>query len=127
MMYVCMYCSEVITDTAVIVWAAGSMKLSRVRLSVRPSVYPIIWPPYAAAPGSLLCARRLGDIDRLLHDWRLAGHASSVTLSADVGSWTLYTSGLDWTRVRQEKKRKKAVFRRHKVTEKRNRLLSYIS
>jgi len=92
MMYVCMYCSEVITDTAVIV-----------RLSVRPSVYPIIWPPHAAAPGSLLCARRLGDIDRLLHDWRLAGHASSVTLSADVGSWTLHTSGLDWTRVRQEK------------------------
>jgi len=34
----------------------------------------------------LLLARRPGDIDRLLHDWCAAANASSVTLSAGVGS-----------------------------------------
>jgi len=38
-----------------------------VRLSVCPSVCHIIRAPHAAAAGLLLCARRAGDIDRLLH------------------------------------------------------------
>ena len=45
-------------------------------------------PPNAAAAGLLLCARRAGDIDQLLHGRRSAANASSVTLSAAVGSWT---------------------------------------
>ena len=68
-------------DTARIVCAAGSMKLSRVRLSVRPSVFlfvrPIIRPPHAVAAGLLLWARLLGNIDRLLHGRRSATHAST--------------------------------------------------
>ena len=37
------------------------------RPSVCLSVCPIIRPPHSAAAGLLLCARRAGDIDRLLH------------------------------------------------------------
>ena len=61
-----------------------------VRLSVRVSVClsHIIRPPHAHAAGSLLWGRRAEDIDRLLHDRRAAATASSVTLSAGVGSWT---------------------------------------
>ena len=67
-------------------WRAGSMKLSGVRLSVCPSIRPIIRSPHAAAAGLLLWARRPGDIDRLLHDRRSAANASSVTSSADAAS-----------------------------------------
>jgi len=53
----------------------------------RPSVFPVIRPPHPAVVGLLLWARRAGDIDRLLlHDRRAAATASSVALSADVGS-----------------------------------------
>ena len=60
------------------------MKLSGVRLSL--SVRSIIRSPQAAAAGLLLWARRPGDIDRLPHGRRSAANASSVMLSADVGS-----------------------------------------
>jgi len=54
---------------------------------VRPSVFPVIRPPHPAVVGLLLWARRAGDVDRLLlHDRRAAATASSVALSADVGS-----------------------------------------
>ena len=46
---------------------AGSMKRSDVRLSVCPSVCPITRQPHSAGAGLLLCARRTGDTDRLLH------------------------------------------------------------
>ena len=76
-------------DTARTVCAAGSMKLSSVRLSVRPSVFlfvrPIIRSARAVATGLLLRARLPGNIDRLLHGLRSATNASSVTLSAGVG------------------------------------------
>jgi len=49
-------------DTARIECGAGSMKLSGVRLSVRPII----------AAGLLLWARRPGDVDRLLHGRRLS-------------------------------------------------------
>ena len=62
------------------------MKLPGVRPSVRLSVHPIIWPPYAAAACLLLCARRAEDIDRCLHAATTAANASSVTLSADAES-----------------------------------------
>ena len=58
---------------------AGSMKLSSVRLSV----YPITRPPQSAAAGLLLLAQWPWDINRLLHGWRSAPNASSVTLSAE--------------------------------------------
>ena len=69
-------------------------------VSVRPSVCPsvcfIYRPLHAAAAGSLLWARRAGDIDR--QRWPLgaaAANASSVTLSADVGScWKLLSPEL---------------------------------
>ena len=51
----------------------GSMKLSGVRPSVRPSVCPF-QPPHAAAAGLLLWVRRA------------AANAGTVTLLADVGS-----------------------------------------
>ena len=66
--------------------------------SVRPSVCPTIRPgspPYPTAAGLLLCARRVGDIDRLLHGRRnsssaaarrLSANASSVAFTAGVGS-----------------------------------------
>jgi len=57
------------------------MKRSGVRLTVCPI---IIRPPHAAAAGLLLCARRAGDIDRLLHGRRSAANASSVTFTAGV-------------------------------------------
>jgi len=57
------------------------MKLSSVRPYVCPSV-----PSFGRRTLLLLWARRPGDIDRLLHGRRLAASASSVTLSADVGS-----------------------------------------
>jgi len=44
------------------------MQLSDVRLSVCP-----IRSPHVAAAGLLLWARKLGDIDRLLHGWRAGG------------------------------------------------------
>ena len=50
------------------------MQLSGVRPSVCLSVCPIR-PPHAAAAGLLLWARRLGDIDRLLHGRRSAAAA----------------------------------------------------
>ena len=56
------------------------------RPSVCLSVRPVIRSPLAVAAGLLLWARRPGDIDRLLHGRRSAASASSVTLSADVGS-----------------------------------------
>jgi len=46
------------------------MKLSGVRLSVRPSVPPIVLPPHAAAAGLLLWARWAEDVDQLLHTGR---------------------------------------------------------
>jgi len=58
------------------------------RPSVCPSVRPNSRPLNAAAASLLLWARRTGNVDRLLHGWRSAANASSVTLSADVGSWT---------------------------------------
>ena len=78
-----------IFDTARIIGlrGAGSVKLSSVRLSaclsVRPSICPIIRPPLASATSLLW---RPGDVDRLQHGRRSAANASSVTLSADVGS-----------------------------------------
>ena len=48
-----------------VVCGAGSMYLSGVHLSVRPSVCLFIFPPHAVAAGLLLCARRAGDIDGL--------------------------------------------------------------
>jgi len=75
----------IIVDTASIVCGAGSMKLSSVRLSV----CPIIWPPHAAAAGLLHWARRPGDIDRLLHGRRPAANASSVSLSVDTDLFLL--------------------------------------
>jgi len=71
-----------IIDTARTVCGAVSMKLSGVCLSVCLSVRPSNYT--AAAASLLLWARRAGDIDRLLHSRR--SNASSVTLSADVGS-----------------------------------------
>jgi len=68
------------------------MKLLTVRLSVclsvRPSVRPSVPPSHhSAAAGLLLWARHPRDINRLLHGRRsAAANASSVTLSADVGS-----------------------------------------
>ena len=63
------------------------------RISVCPTVYPyvclIIWQPHAAVANLLLWARRAGDIDRWLHGQRSAATASSITLSAGVGSWTV--------------------------------------
>ena len=57
------------------------------RPSVCLSVRSIIWPLRAAVAGLLLWARQPGDIDhQLLHGRRSAASASSVTLSADVGS-----------------------------------------
>jgi len=56
--------------------------------SVRLSVCPIYRPLCAAAAGLLLWARSARGIDRLLHGRRSAANASSVTLSADAGSWT---------------------------------------
>ena len=64
-----------------------SMVYETVRLlSVCPSVSPIIRSSHAAAAGLLLWAQQEGDIDRLLHGRRSAANASSITLSADVGS-----------------------------------------
>jgi len=59
-----------------------------VRLSFRLSHHA---PAHAAAAGLLLCARRAGDIDRLLHGGaqqqrRSALDAGNVTLLADVRS-----------------------------------------
>ena len=63
------------------------------RISFCPTVYPyvclIIWQPHAAVANLLLWARRAGDIDRWLHGQRSAATASSITLSAGVGSWTV--------------------------------------
>jgi len=80
-----------IVDTAPIACAAGSMKLLTVRLSVclsvPPSLRPIIRLQHAVAAGLLLWARHPRDINRMLHGRRsAAANASSVTLSADVGS-----------------------------------------
>ena len=59
---------RVITDTAGIVCAVGSIKRSSVRPSVRPSarlsVCPSYWPLQQRAAGLLLWARRARDIDR---------------------------------------------------------------
>jgi len=64
-----------------------SMVYETVRLlSVCPSVSPITRPSHAAAAGLLLWAQQEGDIDRLLRGRRSAANASSITLSADVGS-----------------------------------------
>jgi len=46
-----------------------------VRPSVRLSVCPIIRTPHSTATGLLLCARRTGNIDRLLHNRRSAAAA----------------------------------------------------
>jgi len=54
--------------------------------SVRPSVCPTYQPLQQRAAGLLLWARRPRNIDRLLHSRRSAATASSVTLSAGVGS-----------------------------------------
>jgi len=58
-------------------------------VSIRLSIRPL----QQRAAGLLLCARRVGDIDRLLHGRRrssssraAAANAGSATLSADVGS-----------------------------------------
>jgi len=59
--------------------------------SVCPSVCPIYRPLQQRVAGLLLWARRTKDIHRLLHGRRSAATASSVTLSADVGSWTQTT------------------------------------
>jgi len=65
-----------------------------VRLSVCPTIRPGS-PPYSTAAGLLLCARLVGDIDRLLHGRRnsssaaarrLSANASSVAFTAGVGS-----------------------------------------
>ena len=63
-----------------------------IRLSLRLSVCPICRPLHAAATGLLLWARRAGDIRRWRRSSgvsaarRSSANASSVTLSADVGS-----------------------------------------
>ena len=69
------------------------MKLSGVRLSVRPSVClsvcVVIRLRHADAAGLLLWARRPADIDRLLHGRRsAAANANSATSPADVGGLT---------------------------------------
>jgi len=67
----------IIIGTAGIVMRAGCVTETELRLSVCP-----IRPPYAAAAGLLLWARRVEDIDRLLHGRR--ENAGSAMLSADV-------------------------------------------
>jgi len=62
---------------------AGSMKRSRIRLSVCP-----IRLPHAPASGLLLWAQLPGDIDRLLHGWRAGGHQQpqcSMACSSNCG------------------------------------------
>jgi len=93
-----------IIDNARTVCGAGSTRGSGVRLSVRPTIRPGS-PPYSTAAGLLLCARLVGDIDRLLHGRRnsssaaarrLSANASSVAFTAGVGSWT-QTCSSSWT------------------------------
>ena len=50
--------------------------------------FPIIQPQHVAALNLLLWALQPGDIDQLLHSRHLAGNTSSVTLTANVESWT---------------------------------------
>jgi len=74
------------------------MKLLVICASVCLSVCPIVRSPQAAVAGLLLWARRVADIDRLLHGWwsalnsssatawHAAANVGSATVSADVGS-----------------------------------------
>jgi len=72
----------IIVDTAWVVHGAGLIKLSSIHPSVCPSHHS------ATVAGLLLWARQPGDISRFLHGRCSAANASSVTLWADVGSWT---------------------------------------
>ena len=54
-----------IIDTARIICGAGSVGNGRV--SVCPSVCPVVRPLHASTANMLLWARQAGDIDRILH------------------------------------------------------------
>jgi len=76
-------CVNCVVDTSYILCGIGSVKLPTVRLSVRRIIIRL---PHAAAAGLLLWARRRGDIDRLLHDYRCS--AGSKCEQRHVVSWT---------------------------------------
>jgi len=71
-------------------WHCSLSMRSRVYETVqRPSVRPSVCLSHRSNAAAAYCcsARRGGDIDRLLHG-APAAYAGSVTLTADVGSWT---------------------------------------
>jgi len=73
-------------------WHCPYSMRSRVYETVRcPSLSVCPHWAHSSKPGAaglLLCARRAGDIDRLLHGRRSAANVNSATLPAYVGSWT---------------------------------------